>query len=223
MKKTLLPILFAFLLFCGCKKDTVLPPVDMGYAYFPVNPGHWVIYKVDSTNWDDFTGIVDTFQFEIKEYIESEYLDNEGRPTARLERYKRQNDTSAWYLKDVWVMNRTSATAEKVEENIRFLKLIFPAKSGQTWNGNIYNTLGKQEYEFNDVNEPYTAGNMQFDSTVTVLQANEITLISEDIANEVYAKGVGLVYKKYRSIIKKPTGEIEKGKDFTYTIISYGN
>ena len=136
------PILtvFTLLFFSSCKKETELP-VDMGYKYFPVNTGHWVTYDVDSISYNDFTGQVDSFTFQIREVVESVFTDNEGRETQRLERYKRWNDTSAWFLKDVWMVNLTATTAEKVEENIRIIKLIFPPKDNEKWDGNLYNTI----------------------------------------------------------------------------------
>jgi len=135
------------LIVCSCKRETELP-VDMGYKYFPVNIGHWVIYDVDSVSHNDFTGTVDSFKFQIREQIESVFNDNEGRPTQRIERYKRISDTSAWFIKDVWTQNLTSTTAERTEENIRIVKLIFRPEAGAKWDGNIYNTnLLNEDFE----------------------------------------------------------------------------
>jgi len=220
----LTPVVLLILLFTvlSCKKETELP-VDMGHKYFPVNQGHWVIYDVDSISYNDFTGHIDSFRFQIKEYVESVFMDNEGRETQRLERYKRLNDTSAWIIKDVWTENLTEANAEKVEENVRYVKLIFSPAENAKWDGNIYNTNGFQQYVYKDVHHSYSLNNITYDSTVSVLQKQEYTLISEKFEKEVYAAKIGMIYKKYVNLTKQPTGIIIKGIDYTYTIKSYGN
>lgn len=225
MKK--INILFLFFTFpfilLSCKKDAVENPVDVGYNYFPVNVGHWVTYQVDSTYYDDFTDSVRVYHYKIKEFVESVFLDNQNRETQRIERYKQVFDTTNWFISSVWAMNRTASTAEKTEENQRFIKLVFPVRSGRTWNGNACNTLNEQEYEFDDVDKPYSVNGLNFDSTVTVIQKIESNMIHEDYQVEVFAKNVGLVYKRYKSVDKSTNGSITKGVDYTYTIISYGN
>ena len=213
---------FPFILF-SCKKDTVENPVDVGYNYFPVNVGHWVTYQVDSTYYDDFTDSVRVYHYKIKEFVESAFLDNQNRETQRVERYKQVSDTTNWFISSVWAMNRTASTAEKIEENQRFIKLVFPVRSGKTWNGNTCNTLNEQEYEFDDVDKPYSVNGLSFDSTVTVIQKVESNMIHEDFQVEVFAKNVGLIYKRYKSVDKSTNGSITKGVDYTYTIISYGD
>lgn len=215
-------IVLSFLFFSSCKKETELP-VDMGYKYFPVNTGHWVIYDVDSVSYNDFTGQVDSFKFQIKELVESVFTDNEGRETQRLERYKKLNDTSIWYIKDIWTVNLTASTAEKVEENDRIIKLIFPPHESEKWNGNLYNTNGEQNYAYSDIHSTCVLNNLTYDSTLTVIQKQEYTLISEKFEKEIYAAHIGLIYKKYVNLTKEPTGVIIKGIDYSYTLHSYGN
>ena len=70
----------------SCKKDSTIV-LDAGYAYFPNKAGHYIIYDVDSIVHNDFKKTVDTFRFQLKEYIESVFYDNSGRPTLRIERY----------------------------------------------------------------------------------------------------------------------------------------
>lgn len=65
--------------------------------------------------------------------------------------------------------------------------------------------------------------NIHLDSTLTVLQKSTYTLISEDFQQEVYATHIGLVYKKYVSLEKLPTGVITSGTDYSYTLHSFGN
>lgn len=216
---------FLFLLsFLGvsCKKEKELP-VDMGYKYFPVNVGHCIVYDVDSISYNDFTGEIDTFKFQIKEYVESVFTDNEGRETQRLERYRRLDDTSSWFIKDVWTENLTLTTAEKVEENIRMVKLIFPPKENEKWNGNLFNSNGEQSFEYKEVHNLYYQNNIRFDSTIHVLQKQEYTLISEKFEKEIYAAHIGMIYKKFVNLTKEPTGAIIKGIDYSYTFRSYSN
>lgn len=211
-----------FLLLPGCSKEDQ-PSADMGYGYFPVNPGHWVLYQVDSIAWDDFTSTVDTFSFQIKEVLESTFIDDQGRPNIRIERYIRQSDTSEWIIRDVWFGLRSASTAEKVEENERFVKLIFPVKEDAEWDGNIGNNLGAQDYTYINTHQPYQSGGMSYDSTVTVIQQDYTTAISRNYEEEIFASGVGMVYKKYVNLETLPTGVIKKGCDYTYVALGWGD
>jgi len=213
-----LAIVFLF----SCKKDKIDAPVDVGYSYYPTKAGNWIVYQVDSIVYDDFTGTVDTFAYQLKEVIESDFIDNQGRNSQRIERYHRANDTLQWILKDVWYSNRTNTTAEKVEENVRYIKLIFPVKLSQEWNGNAYNYFDPQIYKYSDLYKSYDANSLHFDSTITVIQKEELNLILDDYAIEIFAKNVGLVYKKFRHLEMLPDSTITKGLDLTYTIQSFG-
>lgn len=140
-------IILFMVLFSSCKKETG-EPVDMGYTYFPANTGHWVIYDVDSLHYNDFTATIDSFHFQLKEYTESVFMDNSVRKSQRLERYIRLADTVAWTIRDVWYETLTVSCAERVEENIRLVKLIFPIRESHEWDGNTYNTLDAQTYKY---------------------------------------------------------------------------
>jgi hypothetical protein len=224
LKKSYIILLIASAaVFAGCHKDSDLPAEDMGYGYFPANTGHWVTYLVDSTAWDDFNDTVYYYNYQIKEVIESEFMDNEGRNTLRIERYKRLTDTNAWIIKDVWFANLTSSTAERVEENERFVKLIFPVREGEQWNGNVYNTLGEENYTFTDVHSPYSVSQFFFDSSLTVKQFDEQNLIMRRQSIEVYAKDIGLIYKKYIDIKTHPTGVTYQGTDYSYSVLAWGD
>ena len=230
MSNSLRNIIFIFyisiLLLYSCKKHETLSPVDVGYSYYPSNVGHWIEYDVDSTYYDGFTHTVRNFQFKLNEKVESTFLDNQNRPTQRLERWVQKNDTLSWYLRNVWASNLTSSTAEKVEDNIRYVKLIFPIAEGQTWNGNAQNSLGSEDYTFNNTYQPYTVNAITYDSTITVIQNNDSNLIYVKYMVEVYAKNIGLIYKKYRDIQKQPNlqhDSIIGGVDYTYRIRSFGN
>ncbi|MCF8296322.1 MAG: hypothetical protein K9J13_02155 [Saprospiraceae bacterium] len=225
MLKTILKILvLIFLIFnISCKKDSSLPPVDMGYDYFPTTIGQWIIYDVDSIDFNEFQGTVDTFIFQIKEVIESSFIDNEGRQAERIERYYRLNDTIPWVLSDVYTSTRTNMRAERFEENISYIKMAFPIKLGSVWDCNATNTLDAEECSYEDIHTPYSESGITFDSTVAIVQDEFITLISEDFSKEIYAKHIGLIHKENVHITLNPlTGEITSGVNYKYSINSYG-
>ena len=213
--------LFFVLILVSCKKETLL--IDTGQDYFPVRTGNWVIYDVDSIFYDDFLDSVFYFTFQVKEVIESEFMDNEGRATLRIERYYRDSLEAVWALKDVWTANRTPRTAEKVENNTRFIKLIFPIVKNAKWDGNKANNLDENKYEYTDIHTAYTVDTQTFDSCLIVQHENELTLFTQKFSQEVYAKNIGKIYSNNINIEKLADGTIVSGFDYTYKVVSWGN
>ncbi|HET6989704.1 MAG TPA: hypothetical protein VFJ43_00195, partial [Bacteroidia bacterium] len=87
ISRTLFVGMFALFCISSCKKDH--PVTDAGYNYFPNNIGHYCIYEVDSTVYDNFNHDTVHYRYEVKEVIESYFTDNMGRQAMRVERYKR--------------------------------------------------------------------------------------------------------------------------------------
>jgi hypothetical protein len=142
-------ILLFFILFTGsCKrseKDEVFH--DPGYAYFPVNPGHEVIYDVDSVIYDDFNDTVVTYTYQLKELIAGYFVSANGQGSQRIEWYYRDQDTSEWSFQHAGSSTRTLYTAELVKDNERIIKMVFPVQPSKSWNGYAYTSqTGKPAY-----------------------------------------------------------------------------
>jgi len=225
-------LLVFFTIQISCKKDASISPISVNNKnYFPLEKERYWVYKVDSFYYNDFTSSIDTFSFELKEYIESEIKDDKGNTSFKVERYYRNNNTENWQLKRVWQASFLQNSALKTEENIRYVKLMFPIKQNLKWNGNAYNTLGNQNFEYTDIHKKISLGSLEFDSVCTVLQMADTSLISIEYHSEQYAANVGLIKKRKmslqdtRSTIQTSIPIVEranKGTDVIYTIISYG-
>ncbi|HSV77277.1 MAG TPA: hypothetical protein VLH37_09640 [Bacteroidales bacterium] len=209
-------------LFTGCGEYDS-PPAKMYYAYFPTHPGHFIIYQVDSVVYDGFTGQVLNFQYQVMQRIHSRFTDAEGRESLRIERFYRPNSQVSWQTKDVWQARIHQGRLEKIEENNLFIKLVFPPHRGRTWNGNAYNTLPAMTFRISEAHVPLMVNpNLRFDSTVTVLQNNLVTLISEDVRRERFAKHVGMIERQHRVVRKNLAGVVTEGVDYSYRIVEYG-
>jgi hypothetical protein len=222
----------AVFVFPSCKQDA--PETDIGYGYFPDRVGHWVIYEVDSTVYDDFEGDTDVYRYQVKEVLESEFTDNQGRRALRVERYKRLYDPNVpysnipWHLSRVWAFTKTNAAGEKLEENERFVRLSFPVTQGKTWDGNAYNTLGQWNYKYKEADKPFSIAAFAFDSTCLIEQKNEINSISHRVYKERYAKNVGMIEKNVVDVRDDDFGagpvmsRIESGVIYNITLVDYG-
>jgi hypothetical protein len=221
-------VLLILVTFISCKKEnSVIKNVD--YSYFPLDTNSWIIYNIESINIDQPSGINDTLNYKIKEVVESAFIDEEGRTNYRLERYLKLNNSSAWVLTDVWSTLINGKFAIKNEENIPYVKLVFPAKLNSRWNGNSLNTLDEQEYEYTAIDENEIIDSLSFDSTVTVTQMDELNLIEKKYQVEKYAKNIGLIYKETTDIYSDkilPSVPIEQrvktGTIFKMKIIAHG-
>lgn len=229
MKKIVFYIIPILIFVFSCKKDEIIKSYDIGKDYFPIDTGFWVEYQVDSIVWNDFypttdDRFIDTFSFKIRELNESYFIDNEGKSALRIVRYKKTSDTIDWFLKDIWYANKTEKTAERVEENERFIKLIFPIREGNTWKGNAFNTWDAWDYEYQNVDEPLVLNAKSFDSTLVVLQNDQLNLISKNYSIEKYAKHIGLIYKEYIDVATNPVDlTIKSGVKYKMQVLNWGN
>ena len=196
-----LAVAAVFFIFQSCKKDKPTTN-DAGYSYFPDNVGHYCIYDVDSTVYDDFNHDTVNYKYQIKEVIESYFTDNQGRQAMRVERYKRPYidtvpyDSLPWTISRVWAFTLTNSSGEKTEENQRYVRLAFVPRVGKTWNGNEFNTLGEWDYKYLSVDNPYSINSMNFDSTLMVQQKLDTNLLNYQSYSERYARHVGMIEKE---------------------------
>ena len=209
--------------FYSCQKDQNIKLInDLGYEYFPIKTGHYIIYDVDSVVINDFTSKTDTFQYQLLEILESEFIDNENRTAQRIERYKRSDSISSWKIINICQSCRTEKRAEKVENNIKVVKLTFPVKDGLKWNGNAYNNKEAWTYFYKNLNLSQTINGFKFDSTISVILKDEFNLIESKYYEEKYAKNVGLIYKKEEDIKTEINGKVKSGISYTQKIREYG-
>ena|ERR1700741_3400364 len=227
--------LIVFSLLVSCKKKQNEEAPDLGYDYYPAKVGSYIEYDVDSTAYTPLP--VDTIvaKFRIKEVIEEEITDNQGRPALKIVRYKKNYSATVpysamnWTLQDVWTANKTNTTAEVVEENVRFVKLIFPVADAQTWNGNAQNTIGDWQYKYSEMDQPAAYNGLSFEKTVFITQKKTLTALSNQYYVEKYARGVGLIYReiidvKSQNNIGVPImNRIEEGVVYKQTVVAYQN
>jgi len=213
----------AIVVISSCKKENTAPnPSTTGSEYFSSIVGMSRIYQVDSIYWDDFNNTHDTISYQVKEEIPLTFIDIQGRPTQRLERYRVDSATGNWVIWKVWFSNVTTTTGEQVEDNIRYLKITFSPALNATWNGNTFNTLGSQEYKIVTLNTADTQGSLQFNATLTVKQTDDDNLVYRKYNEERYAKGAGLYYRINEDVEKIfGTTNIKSGYIYTEKLLSY--
>lgn len=199
MKKNILLACWALSLsiLASCEEETIsVGPEQMlrGQEYFPLEVGRYTEYSVRQVNH--------------KELIEDEYLQffirheiteasAEGADSVfRIERFRKPTLIDDWEADSVWTVRREGNRIVQVESNVPFVKLIFPLQTPLTWDGNAYNIMPQEDYSLEKVDSAYSLNGFEFERAATVVHKDAYTLIDQDIREEVYAAGVGLVYRK---------------------------
>lgn len=217
-------VVFALGVFHSCKKQAA--PPSFHYDYFELTPGHFVEYDVMEIE-HDITQFIkhDTNRYQLRTVIGDTVIDNEGRIARKFIRYKRANASASWVLSDVWTTIISGNRAELVEENQRVIKLVFAPTLSKEWNVNAFNMDPEMNAYYSKLHKKRQVGNITYDSTLVVeLEVNEPNYVEYKRKYEVYAKGVGLVYKSYKDIKIEPfdTLSVTKGSESFYTCINFG-
>jgi hypothetical protein len=231
--KYLISIFAGLLFIISCEKTTENLSIDYGYDYYPVGIGKYIIYDVDSITYDPSGNntIIDTTSYQAKEEIIDTTSDNEGRTVYIIHYSTRNQPNEAWQFKNVYTTVMTSQWVERTEENLRFVKLIFPQKINDTWDGNRYfvaeNILvtvrGETLELFKNWNSAVidkgssmTISAFTFDDVLTVRHADDENLIEKRLVEEKYAKTVGLVEKTVLILDTQCGGNLSNCTELTW-------
>lgn len=209
-------LLLLGVLFCGlsaCKNEVEEFPMDLGYAYFPLESGQYFDYQVDSIIYNDFDRVVDTNRFQLREVIGDSARDGENNLYYRVNRYTRATSGDSWRFKNTWVALVTDFQAQRVESNQRFIKLSFPPRVNEEWDGTVFLNVDTtiaipggnidiykdwDKFQYTRVDEALIINTTSYDSVLQVLLVDKENNIERRYGVEYYARGLGLVYKELR-------------------------
>ena len=217
MKKYFGFALLITILFTACTKQNELYSTDSFSDYFPLQVGKYITYNLDSTVFINFGQKDTVVKYQVKDSVETMITDNLGRPAFRIVRYMRKNTGQSWVASNTFMAVASTAGIEFVENNLRFIKLVFPIKQDYTWKGNRYidtyslNSTTKYfddwDYQYDSVNASITLGGILVNNTIKVNQRDEFLGKDPKLFNtqyaeknysvEKYAKTIGLVYKEF--------------------------
>jgi hypothetical protein len=198
--------LFMVIISCDNSNPKVVVPL-LPSDFSPVRVGAYFIYGVDETKIQ--FNVSTNLNYEIK-VMATDSFRNEGNGiTYVLSRFKRTDNTKPWTPQETWSMRQDVKGLVISEGNTAYLKLSQSLFSGQQWDGNVYNNLGGAEtcgatssvacdiYRIESIGIPYVASGKTYDSSLVVVQSNDPDiLVTNDVRKEIYAKGVGLVYRE---------------------------
>jgi len=205
----------------GCKKE---PTPNFHFEYFGYEEGRYVIYDVIEITHDQKINQHDTLIYQLKTKWGEPYIDNQNQEGKEFLRFIRSSPSEEWELIHKWHGVINGIRAELIEENQRSVKLVFSPTYSKSWNMNASNLDGEIGCYYRDIHGETTVNGTFLDSTLVVETDWVPNQINDNRAYEVYAKGIGLVYKYYKKNRYFDFGdpEVGEGKELYYTYLSSG-
>lgn len=182
---------------CSCTPacDDCEDQLLSGTFFFPTEIGRFVEYDVVEEEYPLGKSVL-VRRYQWKEVMAERYTDPTGQPLFRIARYRRNADGQRWDADSTITLRVVTDHAVRNENGKEYVKMVFPVSEKKGWNGNLYNNGGEDNYELKNVNKAYIVHKTTFDRTATVVQQEDSTLVNQDKRVEVYAAGVGLVYRE---------------------------
>ncbi|WP_128544958.1 hypothetical protein [Larkinella soli] len=157
--------------------------------------GRYWVYEVTEQEFPLGAGpLRRTYQF--RERLEALPDGPSGQKNFRVLRYRRSLEGQPWQPDSAFILTRQEHLILRTERNVSYLMLVLYATEGIRWNGNAYNFLDSDDYEVRNLGRTFSVTNQSFPETVTVIQQNDSTRVSQDRRLQVYARNVGLIYQE---------------------------
>src|SRR5690606_7642168 len=105
---------------------------------YPLEKGQYRVYDVKDVRYGN--GEQFTQQFQLRERVDTSYVDQTGQLVYKLVRSMRPNNNSAWLDDSVLIVAKTSNMLLLTKDNTRYVKLVFPIKNGLEYIGDLFNS-----------------------------------------------------------------------------------
>ncbi len=217
----------------ACESETIEPSLtQLGLSYFPVEVGSYREYTIQDISYG-LLNEPDTQRYFLREVVADSFPGQGNELIYRLERFSRFVPDQAWQLDSVWTARVNAQRAVVVENNTPIIKLVFPFTSELVWDGNALNAKSADRYELQTTMEALSEEiespiDTLLNQSITVVQSNVSSLVSDSIFSETYVNNVGLFYKK--SVKLEYCAEedclgqfiVDFGRDYRQTLTAYG-
>lgn len=221
---------------CKKEKDEVVTASIEDYSPFTV--GKYITYQLDSLVTVNFGAATEVRTYQVKYVVDAAITDADDRPSFRIIRYMKKPGNT-WQSDATFLATPTSQGLEFVENNLRYIKLRLPIRNGYNWPGNTHidtysitsevKYLADWDYTYDSVGVAATVGAYNLEDVIKIDQRDEIIGNPSDpnsyseinYGMEKYAKGIGLVYRRFlHTEYQPPTGGSGGGKfaDGTYGV-----
>lgn len=229
MKQVFLGIL---ILISGCS-TTIEPDFSiLGEDFIPLETGDFHIFSISDKRYNSDGSIDSTGYFLREEISDSTLAPDERYISYTINRFRKSLIQDDWSYFETISRRKNSQHVSTVEGNVPVISFSFPVNEGRTWDGNSQNDMPVDYFEQKNLGHPFTVDSLIFANTVHVFQEeliDSLCVATDDYRLEVYAKEVGMVYRRYRQVryIDWTQNEVEQctvesGMDIEQKLVSFG-
>ena len=207
-------------MFMACPSTTEDFDLDFGYDYYPIDEGFFWEYQIDSVVYRDLGATRDsTTSFIIEEIVER-FIDQTNDTIFRIERTFRNYLQSIGIPVDQWATSRGESFMTRTEENLKFIKMIYPVEVDESWEGNAFideNTtivVGGEmlelfidfDYKVISINDQEEINGQVYTDVLTIQNADNFdpelpsetqNKLNRRLIIEKYARDIGLIYRRH--------------------------
>jgi hypothetical protein len=159
----------------ACRKDYDPVPAT-AKTIFPIEDGKHRIYHVVDTSYASAT-LEEARTYYLRELTDGTETDLLDRDVSKLWLHTSTDTLGtpaapvyAWRFYQLWTQYLGESFAERIEGNTRKLVLRWPPYKGSTWNGNLFNELETQTYQFMNIDTTVVVQGKTYEHCVYVLQ-----------------------------------------------------
>jgi hypothetical protein len=203
-------------------------PADTGMDYMPMQVGDFRTYDVNEIVYSQVKE-PETLHYELRTEVVDSFPSTSGEIIYVINRFRRDVGSNNWVVLENWSMRKNDRELVITEGNKSFVRLIFPTRAGNAWDGNAFNSDGEDTYVISALDEVKQIGEVTFEKTLTVAQeGNDDRIVYYDFREEQYARGVGMVSRTIEQLeyctLDHCLGQqvIERGRNYKQNLISYG-
>lgn len=202
-------VIFLLVALISCKTEETVVPI--AYDYVVLDSGASWTYRYDSLAFNDNSNTVDTFELFLKEQLNGTIRIQEEKYFI-MERFVGL-DTLSMLQRESAFLLLTSNSFERIDQNQRRIKLIFPVQDGRVWNGNAWNDLGRQNFSLKLIPQLQLASGKSYTEIAEVNEANTVNVIETNLEKSWYARGIGLIKREDTRL------QTQSGKTSGYKIV----
>lgn len=226
----------------GCSQDNFTPVDDdpLGFSYYPLEEDMYWIYQVREGQYQ-IDGSVEEESYQLRFAIMEQEETADGMMHT-IQVQKRKESADEWLNEGLYQSWKNSNIAVLNTGSASYVKLSFPVENERSWDGNSLNSQEQDLYVIDSTLTTFSYLDNVYFNTATVIQEfhiDPVQITSDNVALEVYSKGVGMVYKELRNVSYKSCsslypeccgtnntetcfGEINEGSFYTQWLLENG-